>query len=196
MPYAAFTRLSGYVVLFTGALTILFNAFLWTGIIPRTFEYPGYLVLQTLFLFSLVSILILHIQRPGILLVTGFVLALVDNILGAGFSYYASFAFPILRAQFPDAVPAVLGGPLGAVTMVSMGLGILGNLLFYAGVLRAAIVPRWAPVVMIGSQVISLAMLPFNIPVIIACVGLVGIGFAMTSMKPSPAPVLKPQPIA
>ena len=194
MSYAAYNRIRGFVVLMTGALTILFNALLWTNVIPRTWEYPGYLILQSLFLFSLVSVLVHHIAHPGILLLAGFVLATLDLIFGFSFSYYASFAFPILRDQFPDAVSAVLGGPVGSISMISMALGIVGNILFYSGVLRSGIVPRWAPIVVIISQLLGLAMLPYNIPVILACVGLVGIGYSMMSQKTVQSLALEPHP--
>jgi hypothetical protein len=194
MPYTAFTRFSGFVVLLAGGLAILFNVMLWIQLIPRTLEYPGYLTLQILFIFTLIAILILHIQNPGVLLVVGFVLSLVSLIIDAGFSYYATFAFPILRAQFPDAVSAVLGGPVGSLSIVSMGLGLVGNLLFYFAVIRSGIVPRWITVVLILATLLTLAMLPYNLSVILTGFGLTAIGFFMMSNKADFTPGLEPNP--
>jgi hypothetical protein len=181
MSYANLNRIGGVVVLAAAAAAILFNAVLWTGVIPRTWEYPGYLALQTLFILALVAVLVRHVERPGVLLLSGFALAVVDLVFGVGFSYYASFAFPILQSQFPDAVGAVLSGPVGTISMAMLVIGILGNILFHVGVLRARLVPRWAPAVVIFSQVLGLAMLPYNIPVVIGCIGLTGIGYSMLS---------------
>jgi hypothetical protein len=194
MSTSSLNRVGGVVVLLAGISTILFNAALWTGLAPRSLEYPGYLGLQILFLFALVAILIRHAARPGVLLLAGFSLAAVDLLFGVGFSYYASFAFPILRAEFPDAVRAVLNGPVGTISMLSMATGILGNILFYTGAFRARLVPRWAPVVVIFSQVLGVAMLPNNIPVIIACIGLAGIGLSMLAVRPTTVADLKTQP--
>jgi hypothetical protein len=195
MPYHVFTRFSGFVVLVAGALAILFNAMLWTQLIPRTLEYPGYLTLQILFIFTLIAILILHIQNLGVLLVVGFVLSLVSLIIDAGFSYYATFAFPILRAQFPDAVSAVLGGPVGSLSIVSMGVGLVGNLLFYFAVMRAGIVPRWITVVLILATLLTLAMLPYNLSVILSGFGLTAMGFYLLSKKAEFAPGLEPKAV-
>jgi hypothetical protein len=191
MSYSTLNRFGGAVVLVSSAAAVLFNAVLWTGIIPRSWEYPGYLALQTLFLFTLVAILIRHVQRAGVLLLVGFALAAIELVFSLGFSYYASFAFPILRDQFPDAVSAVLSGPVGSLSKVMLAVGMLGNILFYAAVLRARQVPRWAPAVVIFSQVLGLAMLPYNIPVIIASIGLAGIGYAM--LFPNRQPELQVQ---
>jgi hypothetical protein len=196
MSYSTLIRMCGLVVILTGAAVILFNAVLWTGVIPRTWEYPGYLFLQTLLLFSLFAIFTRHVERSSALLLAGLFLTAIDLVFGVGFSYYASFAFPILKAQFPDAVRAVLSGPVGTISMLSMGLGLLGNILFYIAVLRARILPRWPAVVVIVSQVLGLAMLPYNIPVMVAAVGMIGIGFAMYTGSVTRGAALQPQPAA
>jgi hypothetical protein len=195
MPNNVFTRFSGFVVLLAGGLTILFNTMLWTQLIPRTLEYPGYLGLQILFIFTLIAILILHIQNPGVLLVVGFVMSLVSLIIDAGFSYYATFAFPILQAQFPDAVSAVLDGPVGSLGIVSMGLGLVGNLLFYFAVIQAGLVPRWITVVLILATLLTLAMLPYNLSVILSGFGLIAMGFYLLSKKAEFAPGLEPKAV-
>jgi hypothetical protein len=193
MSRMTLNRISGIVVLVTAAATISFNVLLWTGFIPRTWEYPGYLTLQTMFLFTLVAILIHHVERPGLLLLSGFTLATVDLVFGLGFSYYASFVFPVIRAHSPDVVRAVLSGPVGTLSMITMAIGILGNILFYSGVLRARLVPRWSAAVVIFSQVLAVAMLPYNIPVIVACAGLLGIGYAMLNKQQEIVPQFQAQ---
>jgi hypothetical protein len=193
MSYATLKQIGGIVVMVAAAAAIMFNAVLWTSVVPRAWEYPGYLTLQTLFLFALVVVLVRHVERPGVLLLAGSALAIIGLVFEMGFSYYASFAFPILRSQFPDAVPVVLGGPVGTIMMASVVFGIIGNILFYVGVLRAGLLPRWAPGVVIFSQVLGLAMLPYNIPVIVGCVGLFGIGYSMLNDRTEPVLKLQPQ---
>ena len=194
MSYTTLNRIGGLIVMLAGIAAILFNAVLWTGVIPRSWEYPGYLVLQTLFLFALIALLVRHAERPGVLLLVGFTLATIDGVLSRGFSYYASFAFPILRDQFPDAVQAVLSGPVGTISMVTLAIGLLGNIMFFAATLRAKIVPRWASILVIFATLLVLAMPPYNLAVIIGSVGYIGIGYAMFAGKSARTSTLQAQP--
>jgi len=139
MSYPSFNRLAGVVTTATGAAVIAFNAVLLPRLIPTNWEYPGYLILNSLLVFALTALYIRHLQHSSILLHLGYLLSAAGLILSIGFSFYAVFAFPTLRAQFPDAVGAVLSGPMNAALMASLIVGVIGNLLFYVA-LAAGIV--------------------------------------------------------
>jgi len=183
MSYASYTRLAGLVTLIAGAAVILFNAVLLPGLIPSAWEYPGYLALNVLLVFALTALFTRHLHNSGVLLHAGYVLSAVSLFLSIGFTFYATYAFPVLQAQFPEAVRAVLSGPLSTAVTASMILGILGNLLFYVAVLRAREIPRWAAIVLITSAVLAVAMLPYNIPAIVASIGLVAAGYSMVTER-------------
>ncbi|RPJ44934.1 MAG: hypothetical protein EHM21_09780 [Chloroflexi bacterium] len=181
MSYHSYTRLTGIVTIAAGAAVIIFNAFLLPKIIPASWEYPGYLTLNILLVFALTALYTFHLKRSSVLLHLGYALSAVGLFLSIGFSFYAVFAFPTLRAQFPDAVGAVLSGPMNTALLASMLLGVVGNLLFYVALLLAREIPRWAAIVLITAAVLSIAMLPYNIPALLASIGLIGAGVSMVS---------------
>lgn len=179
-------RLTGIVTFASGAAVIAFNAVLLPRLVPSTWEYPGYLTLNSLLVFAITALYIRHLQHSSVLLHLGYSLSAVGLFLSIGFSFYAVFAFPTLQAQFPDAVRAVLSGPMGGALMASMIFGVIGNLIFYAAMLRARLIPRWVSAVLILSALSSIAMLPYNIPAILGSVGLVGAGVSMLLTNSTP----------
>lgn len=185
MSYTTFVRLAGFAIMVAASVVILFNAFLAPGLVPSHWEYPGYLALNMLLVFALTALYIYHLERSGVLLHAGFVLSAISLFLTIGFCFYAVFAFPTLRAQFPEAVKVVLSGPMNSAIMASMIAGVAGNLLFYIATLRAGQIPRWTSMVLIISAVLILAMLPYNIPAILASIGLIGAGYSMVTAQPA-----------
>lgn len=193
MANQSFTTASGIVVFLTAAALLLFNAVLWTGVVPRSWEYPGYLSLTILLVFSMVALYIRHLQQARWFLHLGFILVVASLLFSTGFSYYATFAFPILREQFPDAVRAVLGGPISLMLWVAMGLGLVGNALFFSATLVARVLPRWVSIVALAAAALSLLMLPYNAADLVGAVALLGAGASLVGSARKTA-ALQPQP--
>lgn len=188
MSHSPFTRLAGLVILLAAAAVLVFNAALWTGVIPRSWEYPGYFYLNILLSFALTGLYIRHLGKAGSLLHSGYALSAVSLFLTIGFTFYAAFAFPILQAQFPEAVGAVLSGPVNTTLVAALILGVIGNLLFFVAVFRARELPRWTIMVLLASVIATVFMLPYNIPVIVAAVGLLGSGASMLANRRGTTP--------
>lgn len=195
MSNTTFRQISGLVAVLSAAALIVFNAVLWTGVIPRSWEYAGYVYLNILLVFSVFGLYAAHLERrSSVVLHIGFVLIVLSLIFTIGFDFYAAYAFPVLQAQFPDAVKAVLSGPIRGPMNASMFLGILGYLVFFGAAIAARVLPRWSSALIILSALTSILMLPYNISGVIGAVGLLGAGVSLmrgmqsrTAMQPQTA---------
>jgi hypothetical protein len=193
MSYTKFFRLSGLIAMLSFAVTLLFNIGLFANIVPRSWEYWGYLVMTVLFTFALIGVYARQIDKAGYLGLVGFFLAEIGLFLSIIWFGYASLVFPVLRTQFPEAIQPILGGPLGAAVVVNMYLGFLGNLIFYIATIRAKVLPAWGAWVVIAGLVIGFFPVPLNLGTIISAAGLAWLGYAMWSAQTTYAPSVEPQ---
>jgi hypothetical protein len=195
MSHPTLTRLSALAIFVPALLNILFSVTLPIGLVPAGLEYPAYLVLYGLFVFTLVAFYARVSRRAGLVGLTGFIFSAIAIFLAIGFNYYAALVFPILRDQFPGAIQPILSGPVNGMVMAGFVLTVLGNLLLFASALRVRDLPRWAIWMAIVGSLVTAGMLPYNVSGVIISIGLIGVAQRLWSEAHRPAPALQPQPV-
>jgi hypothetical protein len=188
-----FMRFFGFIAMLAFVVTALHNVGLGFQVIPITWEYGGYLAINMLFTLALSGIYFRQVEQAGYLGLVGFILSTLSLFIAIIWTGYASLAFPVLQAQFPDAVRPVLQGPMGIASMINMYLSFLGNLVFFIATLRAKVFPRPATWIILAGLLLSWAMLPYNLAAIIMAFGIAWYGYAMWKEERSSTPLVQAQ---
>jgi hypothetical protein len=194
-------RLSGISLLIGGLLTAL-------GVIPIFFigDAPGSTIAASIALLRVLGGMLIVLglpgmyarqaERAGLLGLVGFLLTLFYIlILGVAGDTINAFVMPFLASQ----APALLKGPQpsGLIAFFIVGglLGFVGGILLGIATLRAAVLARWASILLIIGAVLTFAgnfLLPIigTVGVVMFLVGLAWLGFGVWSYR---QPVIQPE---
>lgn len=95
-------------------------------------------------------------ERAGMLGLLGFIVTLFSLLMGIAYQPIFAFVNPFLATH----APALLNGrpPQGLLIFFIVGglLGLAGGTMLGIAVMRAAVLPRWAGLVLIAGEVVSL----------------------------------------
>jgi len=119
-------------------------------------------VLAMLLLVALVGLYAGQAEAAGVLGAVGFLLALVGTALLVGSAWDQVFLFPALAQAAPAFMDADLTFAERVGSMLSMGLLVIGWLVFAVSTLRARIYPRAAAVVLLIGVVVGAIPLPLT----------------------------------
>ena len=158
------------------------------------------LVMLLLFLVGILGIYARQVEETGWLGIVGLIVLSLGLLITAALAFVEAFIEPLLADSGAAFVEGLLGmvegsgsavdlGPITALWAVSSVLFPLGCLLFGVAVLRARILPRWAPALFaVGLPVaaILVALLPYDLRRVGAMpigIGLAGMGYAIWTEK-------------
>jgi hypothetical protein len=177
-------RISGLVAIAVGMVMVVFNsAVAFVEFPQQLINYRTFLT-PILLVFAFTGLYVYQAQRAGILGLAGYVLTVISLVLNVCFRFSETFIGPILLAQFPDSIMAIVQGPYSTVQSVTVALFLAGYVLFGIATLRARMLPRWGAWLLIVGAVISFAlmMLPINMGAILAGAGFVWMGYDLYSV--------------
>jgi hypothetical protein len=123
---------------------------------PTAVLTSSWLVIHTIFIigdvlsiFGLIGLYTRQSQEIGSIGLIGFILAIIGSALFVGVLMIDSYVIPVLAAEITtqpllDEAGPLFGGPLGLVFLAAGITFALGTLLTGFTTLRAAVLPRWA----------------------------------------------------
>lgn len=154
---------------------------LWVSV--WTLNLAGYVLV----LLGLIGLYAVQAERAGILGLVGFALVFVGQVLDAGLTYLAAFAFPVIAAYAPAAISSGASGvpsPIREAYLWTVVLWAAGYIVFGIASYRARVLPRWA------SALLAVGGVTFFLPPVFA-LALIGLGFSLRSVG-APAPASAP----
>jgi hypothetical protein len=176
-------RMSGGTAVLVGLVMVFFNS------VTAIFELPQQLINYRTFLspflliFAFTGLYAYQSHKAGLLGLAGYVLTVASLVLNICFRFSETFIGPVLVAEYPEAVTAIVAGPYSTVQSITFGLFLAGYVLFGIAALRARVLPRGGAYLLILGAILSfvLVMLPVNIGAILAGVALIWMGYAQYS---------------
>ena len=182
-------RLGGLAAVLVGVLALiteLLDLYLYTTTsgdpfsevaASATFAVQGILlsVLAMLLLVALVGLYASHAEAAGILGAVGFLVALIGTALFLGNTWDRVFLFPALAQAAPAFMEADLSFSEKVGSVMSMGLLVIGWLVFAVSTLRARIYPRAAAVLLMIGVVVGAIPLPLTTTIFGVAVAWMGV---------------------
>jgi hypothetical protein len=187
-------RLSGISLLIGSLLTAL-------GVIPIFFigDAPGSTIAASIALLRVLGGMLIVLglpgmylrqaERAGLLGLVGFLLtSFYILILGVAGDTINAFVMPFLASQAPALLKGSLPSGLIAFFIVGGLLGFVGGILLGIATLRAAVLARWASLLLIVGAVLTFAgnfLLPIigTVGVVLFLIGLAWLGFGVWSYR-------------
>jgi hypothetical protein len=113
-------------------------------------------------------------HRTGRLGAVGLAMAWIGTLLTLGDWWFEAFAVPWLAATSPDVVSTAPGRAMVVAALAGFALQSAGWVLLGVAGVRAAVLPRWAAVLMIvgGAVGLGAGYPPFLLPLAVAVVGI------------------------
>ena len=182
-------RLGGLAAVLVGVLALiteLLDLYLYTTTsgdpfsevaASATFAVQGILlsVLAMLLLVALVGLYASQAEAAGILGAVGFLVALIGTALLLGNTWDRVFLFPALAQAAPAFMEADLSFSEKVGSVLSMGLLVIGWLVFAVSTLRARIYPRAAAVLLMIGVVVGAIPLPLTTTIFGVAVAWMGV---------------------
>ncbi len=191
----------GGLVVFLGAVLWAVQKISWTLLIgdqdPLTYPQPTATILHTMGLLAALFVLLglpalyaRQAKEAGRLGLVAFVLVFLGMALVTGSTYFGTF----FQAGVVDLINLAEGAgvsvqeptAVGVSFVVTVGLYLLGWILFGLALFRARVLPRWAAVLVLVGLVSGFLFLATNFPLLalpVTEMGIAALGFALWREK-------------